>query len=261
MEKIEIKWLKSSSTSNIGQIYSSGLEYCFISKNMEQCHALIYCKDFLQDAVQAHLHGKSASIYGFTYNPKTKPPIDLEKTRIALVNKSDDKFAEKIPHLLDFLNQFAKKLHLKPTRVLEVSNPPKRYSGCGVFVTEGSPRWMNSPPLISMYSLLLRCGCAHTAGNDAMKTIKSIINGTIKPYQSSDSSQLRSALNGIEKIVKMGYRPFFYIENAKNYPKDIDIDTMHNMGGIVGFSSGGTEDICPYWHRKSLAKRLGSKSS
>lgn len=256
MNTVEVKWLKTPCSNSIAQIYSSGLEYCFISEDMKQCHAMVYCKDFLQDAVQAFLHGKSASIYGFNYNPKDKPLLFTKKTRVALANKSDNNLKERIPHLIDFLNQFNKRLHLKPTKVREVSNPPKPYAKCGVFLTDGSARWMNSPPMISMYSLLLRCGCAHTIGNDCMDTINGIIKGTVKPYQRNDSSQLSGALKGIEIILKLGYRPFFYIDTTKNYPKETYIDTMHNSAGIVGFSNGFSRQICPYWHRKSLAKRL-----
>jgi hypothetical protein len=150
-------------------------------------------------------------------------------------------------------------MHLKPTKVKEVNNPPKQYAKSGIFLTEGSSRWMNSPPMISMYSLLLRCGCAHISGNDCMDTINGIINGKVKAYQRDDASQLKGALPGIELILKLGYRPFFYIDTAKNYPKETYIDTMHNSAGIVGFSSGFSRQICPYWHRKSLVNRCTKK--
>jgi hypothetical protein len=53
METVEIKWLKTLTSSRVGQVYSSGPEYCFISDDMQQCHVMVYCKDFLQDAVQS----------------------------------------------------------------------------------------------------------------------------------------------------------------------------------------------------------------
>lgn len=256
MQKIEVNWLNNNSPS-ISQIYTSGLEYCFISDDMRQCHDFVYCKDFLQDAVQAFLHSRVANIYGFSYDPKTSPAICMQRTRIALANSSDRDFANNIANTLDFVNQFAKKLHLKPTQVFEAATPPKKYR-CAV-VTDGSPRWMNSPPMLSMYTLLLRCGCVHTIGKDCMETVRSITESKIKCYGRDDVSQLKDAMKGIEKILSLGYRPFFYIDNDKNYPSGVDINTMHNEGGIVGFSSGYSRDICRYWHRKSLAKRLETK--
>lgn len=258
MAKTDVQWLKSSSTGHIGQIYSSGIEFCFVSDDNRQCHPFVYCKDFLQDAVHGHLHNKRASIYGFSYDPASKPPISLKRTRIALANKSDKAFASRIPAMLEFLNYFAKQLKLKRTRAYEVTNPPKKY-GSGVFVTIGSPRWMNSPPLLSMYSLLMRVGLAHTVGADPMTTLEGVASGKVKPYQANDRTQLAGALKGIREILKVGYRKFFYIDTEKNYPKGAVIDTMHNSCGIVGFSSGYSRGVVPYWHRKSLKKELEAK--
>lgn len=255
---MNIEFLKSpQSGKGVAQVYSSGLEFCFISEDLKQCHSFVYCKDFLQDAVQAHLHKKTARIYGFSYNPKKKPPLNMTRTTIAFANKSDKKLKDKIPNAIDFINQFSKKLKLTKTEIKEVSNPPKGYDN--VFVSYGSSRWMNSPPLLSMYTLLLRCGFVHTVGKDCMSTIEGIIGGKIKPYSSNDISQLRGAKNGINSILKLGYRAFFYIDTAKNYPKQASTDEMHELTGIVGFSSGLSKDVCSYWHRKSLKERIGEK--
>jgi hypothetical protein len=258
MEKIEVKWLKAQGGS-IAQIYSSGLEFCFISDDMKQCHKFVFCKDFLQDAIHGHLHSKPASIYGFSYDPTTRPGLCTKRTRIALTNRNDKDFREKIPHMIDFVNQVARKLKLKQTKVFESLEVPPRYEKCGVFITDGSPMWMNSPPLVSMYTLMMRCGFAHTSGNNFMDTIEGIIKGKIKPYQSNDRTQLSGSINGIKNILKIGYRKFFFIDSAKNYPKDADIDTMHNSCGIVGFSNGYSRSVVRYWHRKSLKDVLEGK--
>lgn len=251
-QKIEINWLKRSG-SHLCEIYSQGLQYCFISDKMEQCHQFVFCKDFLQDAVQAFWNDSQASIYGFSYSSKN-PPICQKKTRIALANQSDKSFLSRAESILDFINQFAKRMHLKKSKIYEVSNPPKKYKS-GVLFVEGSQRWINNPPMLSMYSLLLRCGGAHTVGNDCMDTVNKLMNGKIKCYGANDASYLKSALGGIKKILSLGYRPFFYIEDKKNYPK-VDIGTMHGSAGIVGFSSGYSKSVCRYWHRKSLEARL-----
>ena len=53
----KIKWLEKPAA--LAQIYGSGLEYCFISKDGKQCCPFVYCKDFLQDAILAQQHGKN----------------------------------------------------------------------------------------------------------------------------------------------------------------------------------------------------------
>jgi hypothetical protein len=255
VDQIEVKWLKRE-TGGLIQAYSIGMQYCFLSDDLRQCHSFVYCKDFLQDARHAFLHKQRAEIYGFSYGPRNKP-ICTSRTKIAITNTSDPDFGEKMPNMIDFVNQFARLLHLKQTEVFQVKSVPRKYERCGVFVTDGSPRWMNSPPLLSMYSLLLRCGCGHRVGDKCFTTIDRIISGKVKSYGGEDDSiQLKDALPGIKKIVKLGYRPFFYIDDAKNYPKDVSIDDMHDRTGIVAFSVGDSEDVCPYWHRESLYKRL-----
>jgi hypothetical protein len=256
MDQVQIQWLKDGS-GHIAQIYSSGLEFCFVSDDMRQCHAFVYCKDFLQDVVHGFIHKKRASIYGFSYDPSTQPPLCMNMCRIALTNSSDKDFREKIPNVVDFVNQVAKKLHLKRTQAFEAIDPPKKYKKCGVFLLDGSSRWMNSPPMVSMYSLFVRCGFSHTKGKDFMETIDGIISGKIPPYQRNDRSQLTGAIKGINNILKVGYRKFFYIDNEKNYPKNTSVDILHNSGGIQAFSSGS--NVVPYWHRKSLKKVLEEK--
>lgn len=250
--KVEIQWLKSQK-SGIAQIYNQGLQYAFVSKDNKQCHDLVYCKDFLHDCVQATLHGSTASIHSFQYSPKEQPPIDLETTRIALANQQDKEFRGKIPAILDFVNQVNKELHLKSSVALEASNPLKGYEAGGVFVIEGSARWMNAPPMLSMYTLFLRAAAVHKVGTPWRDTMKLIVSGKTKPYQTNDASWLAEAQEGIDRILRLGYRKIFFIDNGKNYPAGADIDTMHEYGGICAFATGEAKELgVKYWTRKSL---------
>lgn len=249
--KVNVKWLKSAN-SGIAQVYSSGLQYALVNDDYQQCHDFVFCKDFIQDAYHGFLHQQQASIYGFTYDPSTQPPLSLTKLRIVLVNSKDAKMGEKIPAVVDFINQFCKKMKLKPSRAIEVENPPKAYSKCGAWIIEGSGMWINAPVLISMYSLLIRVGFTHKVGQDAETTIKNLVNGKSTPYQSNDRYQLQSAQKGIEQILKYGYRKHFFIDTVKNYPAGTQIGTMHNSTGIVAFSTGGSRSVCKYWTRKSI---------
>jgi hypothetical protein len=183
------------------------------------------------------------------------PPLDLDRIRLVLVNQNDKNFADKIEHVRDFINQFCKKLKLKPTKVFQVSNPPKQYARCGAFFFSGSGMWLNAPVFVSMYSLLLRVGFVHKTGRGCMETVKMLIDGKVSPYQSNDRNQMSSAIKGIEKILELGYRKFFYIDTKKNYPAGVAISTMHNSTGIQSFAQGSTKHVVPYWTRKSIGKK------
>ena len=249
MEKIKIKWLNSP-ISAASQIYDSGLEYCLINKEHEQCHPFVFCKDFMQDAIHGYLNNKKASIYGFNYNPDKMPKLSFDKTRLIIANSGDKKFSERVLGIVDLLNQFEDKLKLKSTTLQSVLNPLKKYTKNGMFYLDGSSQWLNSPVMISLYSLMIRIGCSHKIGTDFMTTIKGVISGAIPQYQSNDKIQLSQSMVGIEKLLESGYRKFFFIETLKNYPSKVDISTMHNGAGIVSWSRGNTKNICPYWTRK-----------
>lgn len=233
IKKVKItEWLPEK---HMSQIYNSGLEFAFVSKGKSQATYFATCKDFLQDALYAQIHQTDASIFGFTYSVKSFPPISLDRTRIILVNKSDSSFLSRANNVEDFINQFCKRLRMKPTKVFQISNPPRKYSN-GALYLAGSGMWTNSPPLISMYSLFLRVGLGHKPGTDCMSTIEKIISGGIKPYNAYDKNYLASAKKGIDKILELGYRKFFYIDSRKNFPHGTNIGTMHSSG-IVNFAN------------------------
>jgi len=244
--EIAVKW-SGATSQHIAQVYSSGLEFALISQNLEQCHPLVYCKDFLQDSISGLVNKKKSTIYSFTYDPATMPHPTLESTRIMLVNKSDPQFANKVAGALEFINHYARKMHLRLTTVHKVTNPKSRYAS-GAYVFDGSARWQNAPPLLSAYTLLLRVGFAHKVGTNPEQTFKDICSGKLKGYGAKDQQQLSEAAKGIEILFKVGYRKFFFIETAKNYPGSTCIDTMHNQFGICGFTQGKG---IKYWHRKA----------
>ena len=233
--------------SSMSQIYRRGLEYCFISRDWRQCCPFVYCKDFLQDAILACHYGKAVNIYGFNYNPATCEPIYMDRTRIALANSSDKDFSNKIPAVVDFMNQIEQQLKMVRTHTRSCANPPRKYSN-GVFILDSSNRWMLSPPMMSMYSLLVRISFCHTKGECFAETIKKIIGGNVAAYQNNDQSQLASAEEGINKILKYGYAHVFHRDPKKNYP-DVNTGTIHNSTGIVSFSTGVSRSIVPHWHR------------
>jgi len=272
--QIKVDWLPPDE-GGLCQIYATGLEYCFVSSNNRQVCPMVYCKDFLQDALWAWHNKSSVEIYGFTYARKTGIPICSTQTRIALGNGADAKFSNKIPAMMEFLNFYERKLKLMRTTAIKVSNPPSKYKS-GVWLLESSRRWMIAPPMLSLYGLLIRVGCNHRLNRKIETTIKKLLSGDEAPYQSHDRDYFDCAQNGIEYIVKHGYARVFYSKSpAKNYPKSIDVDEMHDCTGIVAFSGkikekfntkpkaeySANHDLyayaaeIPHWYRKLTPKK------
>lgn len=246
MDKVKIIWLPVISSS-IGQVYSSGLQLAFASPKLEQCHDFVYCKDFLQDALWGWYNNKQATIFSFKYDKKKQPPLSLDRTRLLVVNHQDKDFRNKVQNSLDLINQFCARMKLKKTKLYEAENSGKHKTGAFLFV--GSERWMNAPPMISMFSLLIRAGCVHVKGNDCMDTLNKIANGELPKYQQSDQYQVKGAIPAIEKILKWGYRKWFYKENNKNYPSTASVSYIHGAG-VCGLASKSTSGVCSYWTRK-----------
>lgn len=258
-----VEWSKKQ--PSLCQIYSRGLEMCLVGRDEKtggyvQACDFVLCKDFFQDAIQATLIGQARQIYGFKYDPKTDPALSVDRTRIAVANAQDKSLGEKVAGAVDFLNQFEKRMRLLRTTAVTCDSAPAKYKdNSGVYLFTGSGRWMLSPPMISLYTLLLRIGFVHTAGKSFDETVKEVSDGTLKPYTcgtsgSNDNTYLKGALPGIEKILKHGYRKVFHLNQKDNYRAEVGVGTMHNHCGIVGFSSGYCKDYFPHWFRLDTAK-------
>ena len=89
MPKTKVEWWKAN--GGLAEIYqSTHLQFAFLSApkdGSKQCCAWSKCRDFLHDALRTKITGVKSSIYGFVYDVKTHPPIDLRRTRM-LVKKS-----------------------------------------------------------------------------------------------------------------------------------------------------------------------------
>lgn len=252
--KRTVAWKRPAPEGRILQWYRKGLEYALVSNDYQQCNEFVWCKDFLQDIIQAAIQKRVANIYHFLYDPRISPPPCLDRVRLIVANDKDKKFREKIPGCLDFINQVEASMGMKRSFARECWSPPEKYEKGGVWMFEGSRRWIIAPPMLSLYTLLLRVGFVHTPGKSFRKTIEAVKVGLIKPYQNNDRDQLRTAEPAIEKIMRVGDRKVFYRDMRDNYPSHIDIETMHNEMGIAAFAfqmeqrAKGERVPIPYWH-------------
>lgn len=248
-----IKWKESQPKQKIIQIYIKGIEYALVSRDNVQCHDFVWCKDFLHDVVYSCVNKKPFEIYHFKYNPHIDPNPSLDKIRLLVTNPKDKDFSLGLLDCIDFLNQIESKLKIKKTSVRRCKSPPKGYES-GVFLLEGSKRWLCAPPMISLYSLLIRMGFMHSTPDNFMHTIQKIKLGALKPYQKFDKKWLLEANRALDLILKLGDKKVFSTDVKRNYPKNLPIDIVHNRLGIMGFASDIASKSCngpvlvPHWH-------------
>lgn len=251
----EIKW--HPKTRKISQVPSEGLEFAFLTENYRQIHQLVWCKDFMQDAIYGHMNNKKVSIFGFMYDPEVDPPIYMDKTRIMLANWKDANFGiHVLENLRPFLNAIEEQLKMARTVFEKSTTPPARYKKSGVYIVNGSKRWMKSPPMISLYTLLLRIGMVHKSKDDPLETIRKVrIGETSGYYSTNDEGILKTSEEGLSRILEHGDRKIFHKEMKKNYPlttrsgDNFSVFTLHDSCGLSAFSRGVTKTWFPHWHR------------
>jgi hypothetical protein len=259
MRERKIEW--HPKTRQLCQIPKEGLEYALVSEDYRQIHQLVWCKDFIQDAIYGHINKKKVTIYGFEYDPATYPPVYLEQTRLMIANWKDANFERKLlENCQEFLHQIESVLSLRKTVIERCKNPPPRYRKAGVFLLNGSKRWMNAPPMVSLYTLLIRVGFVHPVGQSAMTTLEQIKAGKLQPYnhhpsKDTDADLVRRVFAGIERILRYGDRRLFHRDIRLNYPLQklsggsFSIHTMHDNCGMAGFTSAYNKEDFPHWYR------------
>lgn len=265
-------------TRQILQIPKDGLEYAWVSEKGVQLHQFVWCKDFLQDVVWAHVNKRTVICHGFKYEP-FETELSLDKVRFLITNAIDHNFRAKIPNCRDFIHQFESQLNMRKTVFEECGNPPPQYRKSGVFYLTGSPRWLHSPPMMSLYSLLIRVGFVHRQGQLWSDTIRNITDGQTKAYNyrrphtddgvrhqlDDDKKFLEKGLPGILDILECGDKKIFHSDIARNYPQDrktfygkrepITVYTVHHNLGLQCFSNHDAAQFVPYWYRNLEKKR------
>lgn len=255
----QIKW--HPKTNKICQIPKEGLEYALVSDSYEQLHQLVWCKDFMQDVVHGYLNNNFTKIYGLEYDPAKAPPVSMKRTRLMVTNWKDKELGDKLKdRVLPLLHEVEGKLGMSKSVLEKCSKVPPRYGKSGVWLFDSSIRWSKAPPMISLFTMLVRIGLVREAEDDLNELIRKIKDDEVKCYYSvekmQDKGQVKRAEKGIKKILKYGDRKIFHSDIKKNYPpfvssgkKYLSIYTIHDSCGIAGFSDGYTESNFPHWHR------------
>lgn len=247
----EIEWINKAGAFN--QVYTTGLEYAFCNLDFKQLMPWVLCKDFLHDTIFTYLNKSQFNLFGYNYAPSKEEILNLRRMRLLVTNKSDLELSLKIENSVDLVNQLEKEMGVPSlSRVFSCPKPPKRYEKCGVFMFSGSGHWLLSPPLISLYTLMVRVGFSHSSGKDFRETIDKIISGEIKPYQSGvgthgDQFQLKDAKPGIDRLIKEGYQKIFGSDMRANFPPGLPESEMHDYFGIGSFTKELSKPYVPHW--------------
>jgi hypothetical protein len=239
----KFEWLTGE--GSFSEQYGRGMQYALVNDAGKQVHHFVWCKDFLHDLIFGEINKEPINVYRFTYKSGKDIPPPAKKLRVAVANLYDKDFEAKNENALDFINQIEDGIGFIHSQVFKAENPTEKYAKTGVFVFEGSKRWLNAPVLLSMYNLLLRVGMTHTKGTPYMDTLKGVAEGKIKPYQSYDQDYSKKALPGIQRILRDKPGKIFHRSMKQNYPEKLDSSTMHHRFGIVTFAEGTNRHVMP----------------
>jgi hypothetical protein len=146
----------------------------------------------------------------------------------------------------------------QPSRVYEV---PYTNGPCWLIV--GDKAWQHAPPLVGLYTLLIRVGYMHQPGDSVDDTLQKAKDGQIKIGDSTryagnkDCSYISQAWRGIQVILKHGLK-VFHDTIEENYPADVakrdPSHGLHNYYGPVNFTKGSPKKAMPYWYRDEIWK-------
>lgn len=128
---------------------SSDIEFCMLQRKategtFKELHYKVKCREYLGDAnIAAHLNRKTPKIYGFELNGRMA--LNESIFSLHLEKNSHDNLRSNIR----LLNRLERKLNISET---ELYLTDYGY----ILVSIGSPFWMKSPLLVSIYSFILR---------------------------------------------------------------------------------------------------------
>ena len=247
-----IEWFKAP--KSLSEIYQqTGMLFAFVSppgKGLKVCHEWVKCRDFLHDAVRSQITGTSCAIYGFTFDPKKNPQIDLKKMRM-LVSKDGLKeediagFRRKMQAGLTLVNHFEKHAKVALSKLEEID--PKGSNKKSVYLFTGPQMWMISPFLISMYTFLIRLGDKEITFESA-EELKEKLKGLHSAFKEgklsdNDANYLGHSWDKLHMFIKNRTMLFPKKDGIHDiFHGGYNINSFHNYGGIWSLASCQTPD-------------------
>ena len=221
------------------EIYQTvAIQFAFLSDSKDgyrQCHEFIRCRDFLQDCVFATVNKCLSSIWGFTYDYKVNPPLDLNHMKMLIKNppklydkpltSSDIEKATK--SALKLLNHYEKMAGLPMSIAVDATDGTDDFK---LFI--GPKRWMESSVLVSLYSFLIRLGYKNLkfkTNKGLVVEYKKLIDDTTK--SENDIRYLKSCYDKMDVLMK-NQSKLFSSRIEDNYPKGTSTGSLHDRGGV-----------------------------
>ncbi len=270
---MKIEWYPDKLMNEIYQ--QTGMQFAFLGplekEVHKQCHPFVLCRDFLHDAVKAHLNKNNWSIFGFIYNYGKFPALDMDmmrmlvrkrfyngKTTEATLKEAQARKAAKDIKKFeeDMLNFSLRLIHhyedtgsIKEKTVVAADTDP---NGNPVFIFTGSAVWMSSPFLVSMYTYLIRLGdkdiVDFDSDDDLRKGYQNLISNMKKPdndiaYLKKNWDKLHIVMANREEL--FGKDPIHQI-----YFDRLSDGAYHNNCGIFNLCNLTSAD-------KKLNEKLG----
>lgn len=250
--KKKVEWFKAP--KSLSEIYQkTGIHFAFITAPKEGnrvCHEWVKCRDFMPDAVRTQITGRPSSIYGFTFDVKNNPPIDVAKTRMLVARdqttttEQQTEFTEMMKHGLKLVNYFEKLAGVSLSKMYEVE-PAGQSRYKKVFMFVGPKMWMLSPFLVSMYTFLIRLGHKKLKFKDEKELRKALKDLQANPGNMSDNdtNYLKASWDKMETIIKNRTKLFPKEKGFHDiYWKDLSIGQFHNNTGLLALSNMSTPD-------------------
>jgi hypothetical protein len=234
IEGIKVEFFKHNPyLCEIGQ--PTGIHYAFLSADNKQCHQWIKCRDFLNDALRNQISNKVDEIFGFSYNPKQGPSLDLGKMQMMIKRyhsgaekNAVERTKEIMASALAILNCIEEASGIKPPSVLHQVAGEKE-----MYIFEGSPEWMESTFMISLYTFLIRLGDKKLVFKDKAGLDVALKELTEKKISDHDINYLKTSLPYIDKILEKRKELTYVQKDGKHFMGESPIGMFHNYTGIV----------------------------
>lgn len=227
-----IQKLKSAHGS-FAEAYSTGTEFCLLTKDNEAIHSFTYCKDFISDIYWGAKFNKPVSIYRFSYDP-TKLKPSSSPAKLLIRDKKLDKLPKRAINCQALLNLFERSLGMEQYSICYALEDHK----C-VYIESPCPDWVGCLPMVSLWTLIARVGFntydheAETADAPLLHILKNMLEqDSMKTSAARDAGRIKTVIEFLGKMEKGKYKETFEPYGYKSF-KDSSVSAVHNSSGII----------------------------